>query len=267
MKEEIITQEIIEKDTYASRKGKTYEFTGTKSEDWKPANIISYSFVDGRGEVAIYDVKGYSEIDTPYRKANKFVLGKYTCCQLCGHGIRVDNQHALINELKKIVMWVGCECIHKHHGKVVRETIKTFVMNDLRKQFDELRNKSITLLDTYLDVSEKYTNEHNNYALRTKRLEPWAYNFKNDLEKIETNKAGKIKLKNRIESMKKLLLETKPKDISNLNIIECITNLNSLVGNTNNEAIITFGKYKDKKFSDVPESYIEWAKNKVEETR
>ena len=188
MKDEIIAQEIIEKDTYASRKGKTYEFTGTKSEDWKPANIIDYFFVDGRGEVAIYDVKGYSEIDTPYRKANKFVLGKYTCCQLCGHGIRVDNQHALINEKKKFVMWVSCECIHKHHGKVVRETIKTFVMNDLRKQFDELRTKSIILLDTYLDVSDKYTNEHNNYALGTKRLEPWAYDFKNDLEKIETKK-------------------------------------------------------------------------------
>ena len=142
MQDEIKEIKIEEKNTYTSRKGKTYEFTNTSPSDWKEARIKGYLKGRKGKDLPVYDKKGYSRIETPYSNdvAHFSIGGKIGgvgCCNLCGHGIL--DEYIIINDKIQKYMIVGSECVHNKYGVVVREKIKVFKDNEIRKEFIRLR--------------------------------------------------------------------------------------------------------------------------------
>ena len=228
--------EMVESQSYASRKGKTYELIGSKSADWESAYIKGYVFEDGKGDVPIYHIGSITKTPFPHKviidgvtkdamgtsitvnddghlykhqetqHTTKGIVGLSTDrCELCGHPIKY--QHILINHKDKRYMVVGSECVHHSQGAVDRKAIKKFKDNEIRQEFTEIRPQAIALLDTKKDLSS-------DWAKRSGRIVYWAYKMKEELTKIEPEKTGSRKLKNRIETMKKLIAEEKGGDLS-----------------------------------------------------
>lgn len=228
-KDEVDSIEMVESQSYASRKGKTYELIGSKSADWESAYIKGYVFKEGKGEVPIYHIGSITKKPFPHKviidgvtkdaigtsitvnddghlyshqetqHTAKGIVGLSTGrCELCGHPIKYE--HILINHKDKKYMVVGSECVHHSQGAVVRKAIKKFKDNEIRQEFTEIRPKAIAILDTKKDKSS-------DWAIRQGRIEYWAYKMKEELTKIEPEKTGSRKLKNRIETIKKLIAE------------------------------------------------------------
>lgn len=233
MQDVIIDSKVVEKNTYISRKGKTFEHLGSDPSEWQPAKIKDY-LIDGRGkEIPIYHIGSIKETrcivgkikDLKTRKEKElwgtpieyihdendythvqtpFSLKTINCCELCGHPIM--NPHILINYSKKFYMIVGSECIQKHYGRVIRETIKTFKDNKARQEFREIRERCITFLKGQLDLNPSYCDDYKAYVNRTGRLKYWAFKAKNELEKIVPEHTSSKKLMNRIQKMRQMMV-------------------------------------------------------------
>ena len=182
---------------------------------------------EGRHVEYIHDKDDYTHVETRYSEGseahNKLVEYQKinegsniqvptTLCELCGHGIKYV--HILINYKTKQYMKVGSVCIHRHYGKVVRETIKRFKMNEIRTEFSRLRDQILPLLETQLDLEQSHSREHRAYVIRNKRLKYWAYKLKKELLSIDPETTGSRKLKNRINTMNESF--DKIEDMSNI---------------------------------------------------
>lgn len=273
VKEESIGEREKVSSSYSSRKGLVWEQLNSNQDDWQPAEIKGYIFVDGKGDMPVYHIGSVEKVlvsedsngksyNIIYHEDKKDYTAVKTLhkmgCNLCG--AMIMNIHYIINYKTKEYMEVGSECVNHHHGQVVRKKIKEFVMNDLRKKFVELREKTIALLDTYVDIDPKNKEQLNAWYIKCKRLEFWAYELKIKLEKIVPNEAGQRLLKNRIKDMEELLKTKQSKDISWFKPKNYISSIKELIENEDETAILTFGKYKDMQIKDVPQTYIDWAK-------
>jgi hypothetical protein len=221
--DEIEKVDVIVKDTYTSRKGLTWEKLGESPKEWCPAEIkgflrgrrglelpvyhIGSIKVDkvpmtytvngvekqgfGQGIAYINDQKDYKHVDTPHGSQG---------CELCGHWI-ID-AHVLINYTRKEWMNVGCECIGNYYGKVVRDRIKVFKLNEIRAEFIHLLPAFMSYLDEQVQDSD--------YGRRTHRLEYWAWKLRTKYQGIKVEETTSKVLSNRLKEMKKLLnIETK----------------------------------------------------------
>lgn len=210
--------EIVTKDTYSSRKGLTWEKLGESPKEWCAAEIkgflrgrrglelpvyhigsikvgkvpMTYK-VDGvekqgfgQGITYVNDQKDYKHVETPHGSEG---------CELCGHWI-ID-AHVLINYTRKEYMFVGCECIGNYYGKVVRDKIKVFKLNEVRAEFTGLLPAFMEYLNKQVEIGE--------YARRTHRLVYWAWKLRTKYESIEVEKTTSKVLSNRLKEMKKLL--------------------------------------------------------------
>ena len=147
----VASTEIVEVDSYESRKGKTWEFLHSSPKDWCMAEIVDFDFIEGIGAVPIYhlgsvkktpqpdgsivisyadDSHEYEHVKTPYHCGSET---RY--CELCGHSIKT--LHTLINYTEKKYMIVGSTCISHHHGVVIKKALKTFMDNKTRQEFRE----------------------------------------------------------------------------------------------------------------------------------
>lgn len=275
-----ISEEIS--TSYKSRKGLTWEQIGGET-GWVPAEIKDYKFVEGKGDMPIYHIGTVTKVFVEEQKAGKIYKVNYENdfndyvsvktpfshsdnnkekefnCHLCGHGIK--NPHYLINYTKKQYMQVGSECISNSHGQVVRKKIKEFKMNENRNKFISLLPEVISYLDTCYDISEKYTNEHNEYAIRNKRLEFWAYNLKNQLNKIIVEKTGNKKIENKIKQMENILANKKEKTIKVKEFARNISDIIKFKEQQKLDVEITFGKYKNKTINEIDDAYFAWIKS------
>ena len=214
--DEVVATQVVEVESYETRKGRTWEFIKSDPSKWEAAQIKGIMFVEGHGDVPIYHIgsiiktrlpdqpgamntfsvqyvengKDYTHVKTP----NTTLMGGV--CELCGHGIRFE--HILIDYSEKKYMVVGSECIGHHHGAVVRKAIKTFKDNKIRQEFTELREKILPFLETKKDKSS-------DWAMRINRLEYWAWKAKMSLIDIDPATTGSRKLSNRIKDMRKFL--------------------------------------------------------------
>jgi len=210
--DEVVATQVVEVESYETRKGRTWEFLKSDPSKWEAAQIKDF---DMRGE-PVYHVgsiirKPYATKDgepsgvvIEYVKDTDDYLHATTPhssnfgghCELCGHPI--EHEHILISYAEKKYMVVGSECIGHHHGAVVRKAIKTFKDNKIRQEFTELREKVLPFLETKKDKSS-------DWAIRNNRLEYWAWKAKMSLIDIDPATTGSRKLSNRIKDMRKFL--------------------------------------------------------------
>jgi hypothetical protein len=250
MTDQTISEEVEISSSYMSRKGQTYEELKTKAEDWYACNIKGYQFFNGIGEVPVYDIPSdYTEVETRFSK-------KEGHCHLCGHSI--EFYHYIRNDVTKMVMQVGSECVQHNYGRVVRKTIKQFKDN-------ETRQKAKLFLDAFIlwSYTQKlYKAPKNQFEADYLIAEVFREKKKAEKLKASFDTTGIKKLENfmkKHKDFKQIPAVEQQLDfqIRNLkNLIYCIDN------NVCNQKI-QFGKFKDKFPSDLPDDYIAWARTEV----
>lgn len=252
MKDEIISEQLVKTDSYTSRKGQTYEELGTSGKDWQPCRIIGYEFIDGIGDVPVYEIpKDYLEVTTRFTTGIDFM--GYTTCRLCGAGIR--RHHYIQCDSKQLLMLVGSECVHNHYGQVVLKKIKQFKDNETRIAAKKFLEKYIEWAPT----QKAFAAPKDSWQARMIKESVYRELIKAQKMLNEFDKQGVRKLKNFMIKNKEF--ETIP-PVRQIQEEVRIRNVKELVFCLDNkiERQVEFGRYKGKYLAEIPEDYKKWCK-------